>query len=266
MPAHSPTTRGGRVGSTLVPLVAALLLLPVTPLHAQSSDGYLLGTPAGSIGFRGGFAFAAAGGDVFREITTEQTLQRSDFNSPAFNADLAVTLGDRLDLVASVGYARVERDSELEGWEGEDGLPIAQTTRFARIPLTAGLKYYVRDRGRQVGRLAWVPERYLPYVGLGGGWTRYTLERSGEFVDSESCEVIDEEEYCDIIAGVLGSEGWAPTAYLAGGLDVAILPRVVLGGEARYAFASARPGSDYDGYDDIDLAGFQTTVGISLRF
>ena len=90
-------------------LFVALLLLPALPLSAQSSDGYLFDSPAGSIGIRGGFAFAAAGGDVFELLTTEHTLERGDFHSPAMSADLAITLGERLDLVMSAGYARAER-------------------------------------------------------------------------------------------------------------------------------------------------------------
>ncbi|MEX2610256.1 MAG: hypothetical protein WEA24_09950 [Gemmatimonadota bacterium] len=263
-PHPSPPTGSLRRG--LAPLFVVLLLAPAVPLSAQSSDGYLFDSPAGSIGIRGGFAFAAAGGDVFELLTTEHTLDRGDFHSPAMSADLTVTLSDRLDFAASVGYTSVKRDSELEDWEGEDGLPIAQTTEYSRTPVTAGLKYYFRDRGRQIGRLAWVPERYLPYLGVGAGWTRYSLQQSGEFVDFQSCEVIDGEQYCDIIAGFLGSEGWTPTAYVAGGLDVAIMPKVVLNADARYAFASATPGPDYYGYEAIDLAGLQTTVGVSLRF
>jgi len=261
-----PFHRPGFLRHGLAPLLVALLLVPAASLSAQSSDGYLFDSPAGSIGIRGGFAFATAGGDVFELLTTEHTLKRGDFHSPAMSADLAITLSDRLDLAASVGYANVKRNSELDGWEGEDGLPIAQTTEYRRMPVTAGLKYYLRDRGRQIGRLAWVPERYLPYVGVGAGWTRYSLQQSGEFVDFQSCEVIDGEQYCDIVAGFLGSEGWTPTAYVAGGLDVAIMPKVVLNADARYAFASAHPGPDYSGYEAIDLAGLQTTVGVSLRF
>jgi len=42
--------------------------------------------------------------------------------------------------------------------------------------------------------------------------------------------------------------------------------RLVLTGEARYTWAKDAMGAQFSGFDEIDLAGLQFTVGLALRF
>jgi hypothetical protein len=263
-------------------LAAALLLAAASPglLSAQVRPGepvrggeplsrsrdFLLQTPAASVSLRGGMNFARAGGDVFEFVRETLTVDRSDFDAVSAAADVAVRLHPRLDLVGSVGYSRAAAQSDdrenfedLDGDGAQDpGEEILQDNRLTQLPITVSLRAYLSPRGRSVGQLAWVPARFAPYVGVGGGLVWHRFEQEGDFVDRSDLS---------IFTARLHSGGWAPTAHALAGAEYSLSPRFALVGEARYSWASGEPDdADFEGFDSVDLSGLQTTVGFSVRF
>ncbi len=53
---------------------------------------FLFGAPRGSFGVRGSWVFARAGSDLFDFVQQHLTLDKSDFNAPAFGFDGGVPL------------------------------------------------------------------------------------------------------------------------------------------------------------------------------
>lgn len=228
------------------------------PLAAQArAPDFLLRTPRASLGIRTGYALATASSEIFDFTRENLTLERRDFDAMAFGAQLAISATPRLDVAVDLSVANAERKSEFRDWVGSDDLPIEQSTEFYRLPLTVGVKAYLRDRGRGVGRFAWVPERWAPYVGAGAGWVWYRFEQDGEWVDYETY---------DIFRDRFTARGSTPTVHMYGGADWSLGPAVFLTAEARYSWARAEMGGDFVGFDAMDLSGIQGTVGISLRF
>lgn len=240
-------------------LAAALVLLAAIPLGAaaQAGDGFLFRAPMVTLGFKAGYAVPRAGSEVFDFTQDLLTVSDGDFNSSAWGGDLGVRVAERWELVMSALYSKAETRSEFREWVDGDDNPIEQTTSFKRLPLTFGLKRYVKDRGRSVGRFAWVPEQWNAYVGAAGGWTFYEFDQVGDFVDFQTL---------DIFSDRFRSEGNAPTVQLLGGFEYTLSPRLLLTTEARYGWARAEMGSDFVDFDRMDLAGFQATVGLSARF
>lgn len=252
-----------RPSSTAWPIAAlvggVLALAPTGDAGAQSGGrGFSFQPPRGGISIRGGLTGARAGGDLFDFTTGSLTLDQRDFRSATVAVDLAWTRpGSRLDVVVGSGFATASAPSEFRDLVGEDDLPIAQTTTFRRVPVTAGLRAYLLPRGRSIGRFAWVPNRVAPYVGAGVGATWYRFRQQGEFVDYETLDVFRDD---------FQSEGWGPTGYGHAGIDLALGVHVALTAEARYTYAKAAVGGDFDGFDSIDLSGLATTVGFTFRF
>jgi hypothetical protein len=244
--------------------VASAALLPAH-LAAQEGADFLFRRPVVSISVRGGYAVPRAGGDLF-EFTQDQlwTLEHEDisFSGPAFQAELAVRATEQIDVAAGVAYSSTDSRSEFRRWVGSDDLPIEQTNRFSRTPLTLSVKGYLMPRGRSLGRFAWVPARWSPYLGVGGGAVRYLFEQEGEFVDFQS----EDPNNLEIFRDRFRSEGWAPTAHAAVGVDLSLSRFFVATAEGRYSLGSAKLGADFVDFDDIDLSGFQVTAGFSLRF
>lgn len=241
-----------------VALVAGAMLATALPASAQGAgDGFLFREPTVSVGLRGGFGHASAGSDIFAFSTEHLTLSQGDFSGPSLGGDLAFRVHPRLHLALGAGYSSAIRDSEFRDWVGTDDLPIEQTTRFERVPLTAGVKAYLVPPGRTVGRFAWVPSRVAPYVGAGAGAMWYRFRQEGEFMDFETLAIFDD---------VLESQGWAPMAQGVAGLEYSLTPRLVLSGELKYVWARAELGDSFDEFDPIDLSGAAATFGVNLRF
>src|SRR5437870_2160354 len=96
-----------------------------------------------------------------------------------------------------------------------------------------------------------------PYVGAGAGAVHFDFLQSGDFVD-----FVDSSVFTDVFR----STGWAPSAHVFGGSDVHIYRQLFLQLEGRYLWSSGKLGSDFIGFDPIDLAGFRITAGISVLF
>lgn len=240
-------------------MALALLLLTAAPgaVLAQSPPDFLLKSPRASLGLRAGYAMATASSEIF-DFTREQlTVDRSDFDAPSWGGQLAISLTPRVDLAFDVSVASTRSKSEFRDWVDTNDLPIEQSTEFRRIPLTVGFKAYLRDRGRSVGRFAWIPSKWAPYLGAAGGWVWYRFDQDGDFVDFETF---------DIFTDRFTSEGQAPTVHVYGGVDWSLGPGVFLTGEARYQWARADMSGDFVDFDAMDLSGIQGTVGISIRF
>jgi hypothetical protein len=255
----------GRLAGAWRPLLLALAALVVIPAlgHAQGGPGFLFRQPTLTLTLRAGYAVPTVSSDVFADGREFLTLERSDFHALSFGGDVMLRVSDRVDLGGGMNYTASEVRSEFRDWVGADDLPIVQDTRFTRLPVTLNARFFLTDRGRSIGRFAWVPTTFAPYLGGGAGAMRYSYSQIGEFVDYQTID----ETGADIFYDALYSEGWTATVHGMAGADLTLTPRLVLNGEARYYWAAADMDlSSFEGFDPIDLAGFQATVGLSIRF
>jgi hypothetical protein len=209
-----------------------------------------------------GYGLPAARSQIFQEADTLFTMSKSDFSAPVVGASLAFMLDDRLDLAVELSYSESENWSEYVDWveEGSGGqeIPIEQKTSFRRVPVSLSVRYYLRDRGREISRLAWVPAKWSPYVGAGLGRMYYRFAQSGDFVD-----FLDNS----IFYGEMESSGSSWSGHLLAGAQYSLSRYFLLTGEARYSWSNAELDRySYSGYDPIDLSGLQATMGIGVRF
>jgi hypothetical protein len=247
------------IGGFAPALALLVLTLAPTMVAAQSTarPDFLFRTPRASLGVRFGYAMAMASSEVFDFAREQLTVGRRDFDAPTWGADLGIRVASRLDVTLSVARASSSKGSEMRHWVGEDDLPIEQVTDFQRMPLTLGVKAYLRDRGRSIGQFAWIPAAMSPYLGASAGWVWYNFDQDGEFVDFDTL---------DIFRDHFTQNGRAPTVHVYGGADWSLTPAFFLTTEGRYQWAKADMAGDFVGFDAMDLSGFQATVGLAVRF
>ncbi|MCC6244145.1 MAG: hypothetical protein IT353_14985 [Gemmatimonadaceae bacterium] len=241
---------------------AALALACVTaasPALAQtgSGDGYLFRRPSGGLTVRVGVARPTADSRVFSFASEQLTLGDNAYTGFSVAADLDVAVSSRIALQFGTALSARETGSEYRDFVDNNDLPIEQRTSFRRLPVTAGLRVYLTEPGRSVGRLAWVPNKFAPYVAGGGGLMYHSFRQTGDFVDFQDF---------DVFASTVETSGWAAMAYGAAGLNYSLSAKVGLTTEARYESARAPMGSDFVGFGRIDLSGFSFTTGLHLRF
>jgi hypothetical protein len=247
--------------SVLLALVPAVLLAPAV----EAQDGFLFDRPQAQLTVRAGPVMPRAQGDIFELLTTELTLNRADFRAPALAAELAFLATQRLDVALGFGWSQATSSSEFADWTGADGDPIAQTTRFRTMPVTATARFHLLPRGRSVSRLAWVPTRTMPYIGGGAGMTWYRLQQEGDFLDTQACEA-DPDSGCAIFYREYDAGGHAATLHGVAGVDHWFTPRLGLNLEARYTLGSAPGSESFRTYDTLDLSGLQAMLGLTFRW
>jgi hypothetical protein len=225
--------------------------------QSGSGDGYLFQAPHANLSLRFGVARPDARSNVFSQVTNDLTLNRGSFAGVSAAVDLDVAITQRVALQFGLGMSSRDVTSEYRDYVDNQDLPIEQTTSFRRAPLTAGLKVYLLPPGRSLGRLAWVPNRFAPYVSGGGGLMYHRFRQSGDFVDFRDF---------DVFSSTVETDGWTASAYGAAGMHYSLSSRLGLTTEARYDRARAPMGRDFVGFDRINLSGVSVTTGLNLRF
>jgi hypothetical protein len=238
---------------------ASLLLLAVFPAHAQmgSGAGFLFRVPTLRLGASGGFAAPRGQSDIYDFLTDELTLERGDFAAPSFGLSAAVRVAPRVEVGVSATFAGRAAPSESRDFTGEDDLPVLQTTMLDRLGLMATARLALASPGRAIGRYAWIPRRVVPYVGGGAGAVWYRLRQDGEFVDKETLDIFEDQ---------FESKGWSLGATGFGGADISLSPRFGLSIEGRYLWSRAPMNGDFDTFNKIDLSGYDTSIGLFVRF
>ncbi len=253
-----------RLGLSSAALLAGALLLPGAV--AAQGDGYLFKQPRVSFAILGGWQSPRGSSDIFDFTSEHLTVDRSDFatGNVAFQIGFAVL--PRLDLVFEGGYAESTIDSEFRDFveETDNGdLPIQQVTRLKQTPLTVSARFYLLERGRSIGQYAFIANRWAPYIGAGVGRVSYVFQQEGDFVDIDTL---------DIFTDFLESKNSGLIKQAFAGADVTLAPNFNLLVEGRYTSASSAMRGDFGGFadserfDDIDLSGFQVSVGLGVRF
>jgi hypothetical protein len=238
-------------------LALSLLLPPLTAAPVVAQDGFLFRPPLVTLALRAAHSAPRANGEVFDFMTDELTLERGDFAAPGFGVDVGLFVHDRFDLVLGVSRVQSVQRSEFREYVGEDDLPIEQTTKLLRVPATLSARFYPLARGRNLASHAWIPARLVPWVQAGGGMQWYRLTQEGDFVDHETL---------DIFADELRASGSSLVAHAGAGLDYWVATRTGVSVEGGYSWGSAELDDSFQNFDDIDLRGFQASVGIVFRF
>ena len=236
-------------------LMFCLLLVPEA--LAQQDPDFLFDRPNGFIMLRGQQNLQRAQSDLYDFTTRELTLEKSDFNGPGLTLEFGKTLTSRIDLRTGVDFTSAFARSESRDFTDMDDLPIEQDTSLRQVDLFASLEFALTSRGRSIGQYSYVPSRFVPYVGAGGGFLWYQFQQSGDFVDFRDMA---------IFRALYKSDGWTPSGHMFGGVHVRITPSVSVTGEVRQIWADAELNRDFSKFNPIDLSGLRIGVGIRFVF
>jgi len=238
---------------------AALLALAPHTARAQlaTGDGFLFRNPKLRLALSGGLAQPRAQGDIYDLLTSEFTLSDRDFASAAFALSAAYRVAPRVEVGLTTSFSGRTADSETRNFVGEDDLPVLQSTSLDRMSFLATARVSLVAPGRSIGRYAWIPTRVVPFVGAGAGPVWYRLRQHGEFVDKETLDIFEDQ---------FESKGWAMGATGFGGADISVTPRFGLTLEGRYLWGRAPMHGDFSTFNKIDLSGYDTSIGVFVRF
>jgi hypothetical protein len=238
-------------------------------IGVPTAPDFLLGRPHASIGVRGNWLVASAGSDIYDFVTQHLDIDKSDFNTASFAMDVSIYALPQVDIVGGFDFAKSDIGSQYRNYSetvrgSSATIPIQQTTELQQMHFTASARFGLLPRGRQISRLAWIPRTFIPYVGAGGGVTRYELRQSGDFVDfaTENRAL----GTFSIFTDTFRSAGWAPSMHAFGGADIQVFKRMYFTVEGRYTWVNAELGQDFIDFEPIDLGGIRFGAGINFVF
>jgi len=244
----------------LLGLFAAGALGPAAVGAQNYLDDFMFHPPRATVTLALGYGVPNVGSDLFDEVTSTFTLDKGDFRAPVVGGGISFFLSERTDLAFEIFYSKASSWAEYVDYVGGDDLPIEHETSFTQVPLTGSVRYYLKDRGRQVGSLSWIPTTWTPYIGAGGGLMYYEFQQAGEFINFE---IEDWPIYRDTIS----SSGWAWVGHAFGGVQWSLSPQVVISAEGRYSLAEKDlDRGAFGSFDPIDLSGLRGSVGFGIRF
>lgn len=243
---------------TIAPILLALVAAaPSAAAQGSRERGYLLREPVATITVFGGYALPGASSELFALTYEQLTAERGDFAGFDGGVDLAIRLTPQRDLVFGIARTNVTHRSEFRDWVDQDDQPILQRTNFRRMPISATLRFHLREPGQRIGSYAWIPTPIDPWIGIGGGVMKYRFLQAGDFVDFETLAIFSDR---------FESERWAPFAQLSAGAGFSVSPVVQLSTELRYIRGSGKLDDPFEGFDRLDLSALSTAVGLTLRF
>ena len=250
----------------IIPGLAVLAPVSAAELNGQERD-FLLRKPLITVSVRGGYSVPRLGGggdtESLWDFTKQHlTVENRDFAGSYVMVELGIRGSERIDLVFALGHSPISVLSEFREWEGDDGLPIIQTTDFTTTTLTAGIKAYMKPGAGRSAVTSGCPAPSIRLwewrVGGSGTVSSSTASSSTTRRTKSSSEDFRSEER-------------APTLQFFTGMDISISKRLMLTGEARYGFAKGpfqvqdTGYSDFVGFPKLDLSGLKVSLGVGLR-
>lgn len=223
----------------------------------RAEPDFLFGRPRGLVGVSGGWLLASQSGGIFDLTRDLLTVGERDFDTALVRVGLGLSIAPRADLLFEVGFSGATTASEHRDFVDTDDRPIAQTTEVIQVPLGASARFWLRPRGREVSRFAWVPNGVAPYVGIGGGTRWYRFSQFGDFVDFVDFSIFNAR---------LESTGWAASGHLFAGASIKMTRQLFANVEVRHVWADTPLSGDFLGFDTIDLNGLQITAGVEYVF
>lgn len=222
-----------------------------------AGDGFLFATPRGNLTVRASYAGASARSDLFSFTTDQLMLRRRDFSGVGAELEWGFALAARTQLVVASAYSGASKQSEFRRFVDQNNNPIRQTTTFQRVPITVGVRQYLTSPGRGIGAFAWVPAKFVPFLGVSAGAMWYRFRQNGDFIDFNTSEVFP---------STLVSSGWTPAVRASAGTEYSLSPKFALTAQGAYLWSNARLSSDFSGFHRIDLSGLSASVGLTVRY
>ena len=127
------------VRSVCIVFSTSATLLAAPQLRAQfgSGNGFLFRAPTVRLALSGGYAQPRGRSDIYDFVTSELTLDRRDFAAGTIGASAEFRVAPRVELGLTGSFAGRNAGSESRNFEGDDDLPIEQTTSLKRAAIMA---------------------------------------------------------------------------------------------------------------------------------
>jgi hypothetical protein len=218
---------------------------------------------------------ASSDSDLWQIQFENLDLTKSDFQSSVFSFSYEYFMNDLVSVIISMdtyskkkvgmytGYVSDIVDEELFAFDYGQGSPISQVFTVSQTPISMGLK--ITPMGRRGGM--------IPFIGGAASIILFTTRLQGQMVDfSDPVEFYDTGLGEDVIGyPVLDTDarvdnklafGWN----VFGGVMFPIANRISIEAQFKYFSGSGDISDTFVDFTNLDLNGYQITIGVNYWF
>lgn len=200
------------------------------------------------IWLKGGVFYPQAKSDLWDINFENLLLKKKDLRTEQLFFEYEYSVNPNFGVSFQVGaIGRKSVDTEYRDYEQGDGTAIAQTIAYEIVPIELNFRFYPVSKRHQV----------FPYIGGGVGLYRVKYEQYGEFIDFDQGETYDGDFQDE--ATHLGANAFV-------GLAVRPTKNFAFGIEGRYLYLKADLGTEFEGFDPLDLSGPSLSAFVGFFF
>ncbi len=201
-----------------------------------------------SINFKFGIYQPFMKSDLWEINLENLVFEKQDMQGTYFGIEYEHFVNRNVSLTFEGGYYKQEHNSFYRDVTYENDDPIYQSLSLETANFDLGVKLY--PLGNQ--------GRFSPYIGGGGTLLYWFYEQWGDFVNFEDLTVMQGE--------FLETEKYTVGFNAKAGFVIRLTRTFGVSAEAKYTIAKSDLSLFFEGFEKLDLGGWQATAGIHIRF
>jgi len=228
--------------------LTTVVFLGLSSLQADAQGGWKPGD-IGSARFRLGLFPPPGNSQYWDDKSVDFTGSAGDLQDLSFGFDYLWRMGRTSGLLFSTTFFSGRTAQAYRDYVDDAGFDISHTTLLETFDVTAA--WFFQPGGRR--------QRIAPYFALGGGFTNWTLTESGSFID------FGDEEWPIVYASYYDSSSTL-MAFALAGLEIPVTHVWSFIAEGRLKYAEDTLAHDFAGFGDIDLSGWEVSIGFAWNY
>lgn len=228
---------------------AWILAVVVSVVWAAAAEAQGNWSPGdfGSLRLRIGVFQPQADSMYWDDVFTDFTGSASSFEDVVFAIDYLWMTSRQSGFVLGASFYDGNTTQAYRDWVDSEGRAINHTTSLRLNDIYGAFVYRFGRTGVR------------PYVGAGGGLLWWRLREEGNFIDFSDPDL-------PIIFAAYQSDDTTWELLGLAGIEVPLTFTWRFLAEGRYRWAEDELGGDFAGFGEIDLSGFEVTVGFSYNW
>jgi len=230
-------------------LLAGLLTLACVGLSSIEAQGGSRPGDIGSVRFRLGYLTPQGDSQYWDDKAVDFTGSAGDLKDLSFGFDYLWRLSPNSGLLFSTTFFSGRTVQAYREYADDAGFDISHTTTLETFDMTAAWLFQPGGRRPPIA----------PYFALGGGFTNWTLNESGSFID------FGDPDWPIVYASYYDSSSTL-MAFALAGLEIPVNYAWSVLAEARWKYAEDTLARDFAGFGDIDLSGWEVSLGFAFNY
>lgn len=185
--------------------------------------------------------------DLWQTNIENLTFDKSDMVNVYYGAEFEGFLNRNSSFTVEIGSYTKTQYAMYRDYEYDNGAPIYQNVSLRIVPIEAGLKFYPMGHRSTLN----------PFIGGGVGLYSWTYQQWGDFIDFGDFSIYEgNAETKRFSVGFFGRVGFV----------YRFIAQAAISLEGKYQYLKGHLSGNFEGFEPLDMSGFQVNAGINIFF